>query len=239
MGCNCGQTTPPEFDAPNCAQPDWEDIRWNEEWHHCDTPPKPIPPRDFNYFSDCTSLEKQIMAEQLGFAAGNVTVVNHPDGEDLTQSVEYGQKVLKFNDKEYDPLNFSGYGKVYLRKNLSTKIINGESTVVNILDQAMFQDKNGNLKDHTKFIIQYDYDLQGAFIQLPANSTIEFDGGSLSNGTLLLNNTMFYPNPIDFSKFTTNVELRNNLVKGQLVLEDDTLKLHLSDGAVKTLAFKE
>jgi len=70
------------------------------------------------------------------------------------------------------------------------------------------------LKDHTIFIIQYDYDLDGAFIQLPTNAILKFEGGSLSNGTLLLDNNMIYPNPIDLSKVTTNVTLRNNMVGG-------------------------
>lgn len=247
MGCNCGHKRPPfkPFD-PNCPAPprpedrDWEETRWRHNWddNGCDIPPRPIPHREHNYFGDYSDIEKQLIAEQLGFAAGNVTVENHADGEDLTQTVEYNQKVLKFKNKDYDPENHSGYGRVYLRKNITSKTVDGKTITVNILNQAMFQDENGNLKDHTIFIIQYDYDLDGAFIQLPTNAILKFEGGSLSNGTLLLDNNIIYPNPIDLSKVTTNVTLRNNMVGGQLVYEDGELKLHIGDGTVKTLAFK-
>lgn len=98
-------------------------------------------------------------------------VVNLADEEDITSK----QNKLKFKDKEYNPTQFSGLGKLYLRKN----IIDGK----NILMQDMMQATN------TIYIIQYDYDLQGETITIPENCTLDFQGGSFSNGTIVGNKT--------------------------------------------------
>ena len=66
-------------------------------------------------------------------------VVNLADEEDITSK----QNKLKFKDKEYNPAQFSGLGKLYLRKN----IIDGK----NVLTQTMMQATN------TIYIIQYDF----------------------------------------------------------------------------------
>lgn len=237
MGCNCGNKPKPK-PCPHHEDRDWRDVRydsWDKQFD-CNIPSRPAPMKERNYFGDYTDIEKKLVAEQLGFSAGNVTVVNNADGEDLTSEVKYSQKVLKFKDKDYDPENFSGYGKVYLRKNILTKNVDGKQVSVNILTQAMFQDKEGSLKDHTIFIIQYDYDLDGSYIELPEDAILKFEGGSLSNGTLLLHNNMLYPNPIDLKKVTCNVTFRNNFADGQLVYADKSLKLYFGDGKSATLA---
>ena len=94
-------------------------------------------------------------------------ITNLPDGEDL-QAVH---GVLKLANKRYNPGAYSGLGRQYLRKN----IVAG----VNILTQSMMQWPN------TIYIIQYDYDLQGAEITIPEGCVLDFQGGSLNNGTLL------------------------------------------------------
>lgn len=98
-------------------------------------------------------------------------VVNLADEEDITSK----QNKLKFKDKEYNPAQFNGLGKIYLRKN----IIDGK----NVLTQTMMQATN------TIYIIQYDYDLQGETITVPENCVLKFDGGSFINGTINGNNT--------------------------------------------------
>ena len=98
----------------------------------------------------------------------DVSLVGAPaDEEDIT--TESG--VLKFKDKEYDTASFSGLGRKYLRKN----IVKGK----NILTQDMISSNN------TIYIIQYDYDLNGQEITIPENCVLQFEGGSLSNGTLI------------------------------------------------------
>ena len=102
-------------------------------------------------------------------------VTNSADEEDLTSVND----VLKFKDKLYSPLTYSGLGRKYLRKN----VING----INTLTQSMFKDSNNNDLENTVFYIQYDYDLGGETITMPAGATLKFNGGSLKNGTLVGN----------------------------------------------------
>ena len=102
-------------------------------------------------------------------ASGGGTITNFADDEDLTTV----DNALKLADKTYDPITYSGMGRKYLRKNL----VDGK----NILTQEMLPSAN------TIYIIQYDYDLNGATITIPENCTLDFQGGSLANGTVNLN----------------------------------------------------
>lgn len=105
-------------------------------------------------------------------------VSNAADEEDLTSVNIGGTDVIRLKDKEYVPTIYSGLGKKYLRKNL----VGG----VNILTQDMMPLETGG---NTIYVIQYDYDLDGEEIVVPEGCTLEFDGGSLSNGTLILQDT--------------------------------------------------
>lgn len=98
-----------------------------------------------------------------------------PDEEDLTGIKEGDKTVLKFKNKPYNAANFSGLGRVYLRKNIA----GGR----NILTQQMINQEN------TRYILQYDYDLNGQTITIPANCTLDFQGGSFINGTVIGDST--------------------------------------------------
>ena len=103
-------------------------------------------------------------------------IINNPDDEDLTEETnENEEKVIKLADKEYNAAGFSGLGRVYLRRNISAS--------KNVLTQDMMS------KENTRYIIQYDYDLGGETINVPDGCVLESDGGSLSNGTIVFNNT--------------------------------------------------
>ena len=91
-------------------------------------------------------------------------------------------------NKTYDPSNFSGLGRKYLQKN----IVDVSGTDKNVLTQAMMNDAN------TIYVVQYDYDLNGQSIAIPAGCTLLFDGGSVSNGEINLNNC-------DINNVTDNV----------------------------------
>lgn len=78
-------------------------------------------------------------------------------------------------DKDYDTSAFSGLGRKNLRKN----VVGG----VNVLTQEMMSAAN------TIYVIQYDYDLNGQTITLPAGCVLKFDGGSLKNGSIVGNST--------------------------------------------------
>lgn len=105
---------------------------------------------------------------------GNVD--NAPDQEDLTSVNQGGTDVLKFKDKAYAPALFSGLGRVYLRKNVVTPENLGYA--VNLLTTEMVAQEN------TIYRIQYDYNLNGETITLPTGCVLEFNGGSLQNGTI-------------------------------------------------------
>ena len=154
-----------------------------------------------------------------------VQIVNNPDNEDIT-SVQVGTSdVLKFADKVYDPLVFSGMGRVFLRKNL----VDDNSSLscankVNKLEQSMFEDKNGQPLTNTIFIVQYDYDLQGSFITIPCNSILLFLGGSFSNGTVVLTNTLVLPHMLEYSKYM-NCAIKGSFAKGQTFYSDGVIKV--------------
>ncbi len=81
------------------------------------------------------------------------------DEEDITAA----SGSLKLKDREVDAANFQSRGYKILRKN----IVDGK----NILTQDMINQPN------TKYIIQYDYDLNNQIIKIPTNCTLDFQGG--------------------------------------------------------------
>ena len=106
---------------------------------------------------------------QLINSAGGGVINNAADDEDL-YSTGGDTNVIKFKDKDYNKENFSGLGRVYLRKNISAN--------KNILSQDMID------KSYTRYIIQYDYDLNGEKITIPDGCILDFQGGSISNGVI-------------------------------------------------------
>ena len=142
----------------------------------------------------------QLSQEVLDLIGKNkkINIVNYPDGEDLTQVDVCGGNskdevnVLKFADKKYNPANFSGLGRVYLRKN----IVDGK----NILTQNMINEEN------TCYIIQYAYDLNGTTINISANVVLEFQGGSFTNGTINCDDTII----MTYDKDWVNVTIQGS-----------------------------
>lgn len=133
---------------------------------------------ELKYLDDST---RPYIVEEVNKAVADIQpieitgdVTNAPDEEDLTSENQGGTDVLKFKDKAYNAALYSGLGCVYLRKNIVTL----EGTGKNVLTQAMVNTVN------TIYHIQYDYDLNGQTITLPAGCVLEFEGGSVKNGTL-------------------------------------------------------
>lgn len=109
------------------------------------------------------------------------------DSEDIVTEVNSAnQASLKFADKVYNTADYSGLGRVYLRKNIQT-VVNPDTGITystNFLTQAMLS------KENTVYIIQYDYNLNGQTITIPSGCVLLFEGGSISNGTLIGNSTI-------------------------------------------------
>ena len=106
---------------------------------------------------------------------------NAPDDEDITLAEIDGEERLQFKDKQYDLSTFSGLGRKYLRKNM----VGG----LNVLTQSSFDNNDGDRSVNTRFVIQYDYDLNGSAITIPNGCVLDFQGGSLRNGTIIGNET--------------------------------------------------
>lgn len=118
------------------------------------------------------SVDPDDLSEATKQLIGNKSITNLPDEEDITVT---DNQTLKLKDKEYAPKDYSGMGRVYLRKHY----VNG----VNTLTQHMMR------KPNTIYIIQYDYCLAGQTIEVPENCVLQFEGGSLRNGILVFKET--------------------------------------------------
>ena len=138
-----------------------------------------------------------------------------PDEGDLTGVRIGSNEYLKFKNKDYNPENFSGLGRNFVRKN----IVDG----INLLSKEQFPTGS------TIYVIQYDHDLNGTTLDIPSNSTLYFEGGSISNGTLHFNNTTLAGNPNIIADITgtianANIEVGWFGAKGD-GLTDDTLAI--------------
>ena len=122
------------------------------------------------------SITYQHLSESLRQLIGQGNnITNFPDDEDL----EVKDGLLKLKDRDFEPNNFSGLGRVILRKNIKT--VDGQPK--NVLTQDMIN------KSNTIYEIRYDFDLNGAEITIPEGCVLDFQGGSFSNGTIVGNNT--------------------------------------------------
>lgn len=119
------------------------------------------------------SVDPEDLSEATKQLLGNKFIVNLPDEEDITTK----NQSLKLKDKEYSPKDYSGMGRKRLRKHY----VNG----VNVLTQHMIN------KPNTIYIIEYDYCLADQTIEVPENCVLDFQGGSLRNGIIVANKTMF------------------------------------------------
>lgn len=101
----------------------------------------------------------------------------------ITTAVELNPEDLQKNssgqieeaNRAYDTSTFSGLGYRILRKNIQSN--------KNVLTQSMINMPNN------VYNIRYDFDLNGATINLPENSILKFEGGSINRGTINGNNT--------------------------------------------------
>ena len=149
-----------------------------------------------------------------------------PDEEDLTKSLpdENGNAYLKFKDKEYDPSDFSGLGRVYLRKNIvevdSPDPRTPGTRIINYLYQDMID------KPNTIYIIQYDYDLNKDTLNIPSNCILDFQGGSISNGIINLTDTKILPLGCNILDYIT-ATIQGNYKEGQILYDSDLKKMKL------------
>lgn len=129
-----------------------------------------------------------------------------PDEEDLTMSLpdSNGNSYISLKDREYNPQEFSGKGRIILRKNIVEEYSAEFGKVKkNILVQNMINQPN------TIYEIRYDFDLNGKEITIPEGCVLDFKGGSLSNG--ILNNV---GESIGLTNgFKCNIKTFNSIIK--------------------------
>ena len=111
----------------------------------------------------------------------------------------------------------------YITKILKPNIVDGR----NVLEQWMVSAEN------TKYVIKYDFTLNGGTIEMPKNCIIEIDGGSINNGTLVGDETvMLNANEVDGTLTDTELEgtwkdtdeaIINAIVKHKVYLTGSTL----------------
>ena len=120
------------------------------------------------------------------------------DGEDIITSNTQDWKLVSGDDEVWvmnkdkpatsEQYPFNGMGRVRLQKNLVEVEEGGVTVTKNILYQDDFyKDGPNNTRvpnTNTVFEVPYDFELDDD-IEIPANSVLEFDGGSFSNGKLI------------------------------------------------------
>lgn len=107
-----------------------------------------------------------------------------PDEEDLTklENDGKGNSYLSLKDREYNPDEFSGLGKVILRKNIMEVETEEYGKVKkNVLLQDMIN------KPNTIYEIRYDFDLLGKNISIKKGCVLKFEGGKIKNGSIIFN----------------------------------------------------
>lgn len=137
------------------------------------------------------------------------------DSEDIVTEVNSAnQTSFKFANKTYNEADYSGLGRVYLRKNIVDveDPVTGNVVTMNWLNQSMIS------KENTIYIIQYDYDLNGQEVVIPEGCILQFEGGSINNGTINGNNSIIYATPnsikdIDIIGLWNNKEVSTNIFK--------------------------
>ena len=130
-----------------------------------------------------------------------------PDEEDLTLTLpnKDNNSFIKLKDKEYDTTNFSGMGTKIIRKNI-IKVTQEDGTIkrINYLSQDVFNSEN------TIYIIKYDFTLNED-ITIPKNCILDFDGGSIKDGTINLNNVTIVGTP-KFSNINCSGIIKNDII---------------------------
>lgn len=114
-------------------------------------------------------------------------------------------KQLVLGNRPYNPSEFSGKGYKVLEKNIQTV----DGVKKNILTAIMINQPN------TIYEIRYDFDLYGETIEMKEGCILKFNGGSLSNGSVLLNKTQIAnkENAIIFN----HLNLTGSCVEGQIL----------------------
>lgn len=79
---------------------------------------------------------------------------------------------------------------------------------------------------NTKYIVKHDFDLGGQSITLPENCILEIDGGSISNGTLVGDNTVLVNSNKQNKSDILNVTISGTWGTPDVELNYDSVVIH-------------
>lgn len=123
---------------------------------------------------------KDLDPELQAMIATPKTIVNHSDGEDLTNRGD----VLKFADRYKDTFGHVEKGYIILRKHIADIITENGHEDDNVLTQDMLS------RENTIYEVRYDFNLNGQTITVPNRCVLLFKGGKFRNGNLNCNGTV-------------------------------------------------
>lgn len=113
-----------------------------------------------------------------------------PDEEDLTRSEidADGNSYISIKDVEPDQKEYIGHGRKILRRNIvELESSTYGSMTKNILYQDMMDQPN------TTYEIKYDFDLNGGTLVVPEGCILDFKGGTIVNGIIVMDGTKVFP----------------------------------------------
>lgn len=84
-------------------------------------------------------------------------------------------------------------------------------------------------KANVIYKITKDYDLDGSTLIIPVGCTLDFQGGSITNGTIMLNDTKVLPLGCDISDYIT-ASISGTYKKGQMLFDNSLNKMKLWNG---------
>lgn len=114
-----------------------------------------------------------------GSNRANVIDAYKADNQNLLNAITQEVSFVKVTQNGRLWINYISYnvGQCTIEKISET----GETAEINVLPALT--------EANTEYIIQYDYDLNGGFLEMPANSVLRFEGGSIKNGYIKGNNS--------------------------------------------------
>lgn len=84
-------------------------------------------------------------------------------------------------------------------------------------------------KSSVTYRIVTDYDLYGGVLSIPYLCVLDFQGGKISNGTVVLNRTKVFPMGCNISDYIT-ATIQNQYAEGQVLYDPDLKKMKLWNG---------
>lgn len=114
----------------------------------------------------------------------NGDITNAADEEDITSE----DNLLKLKDRT----NLNGMGYIILRKD------------------KLFKEQL--IQSNTIYEIRYNFDIGGEIVEIPENCTLKFEGGSVKNGTITLQNTLLLGDVQIFCQLSNSSTIKNSSV---------------------------